>query len=96
MKRGDWEMMRYVEICGENGIGKRKKIFFYFFVGIMRERTPQGQGPAPSEMGKRLRRVRSAHYDKSRPYIYVIRFAYTHILAKLCFISIIDKALLQD
>jgi hypothetical protein len=72
-------MGRYVEICGEDLFGERKKIFFYFFVGIMKGRTPQGQGPAPSEMGKRLRRVRSAPADKSRPYIYVIRFAYTHI-----------------
>jgi hypothetical protein len=69
MKKGDVEMGRYIGICGENEIEERKKIFFYFFVGIMRERTPQGQGPAPSEMGKRLRRVRSAPTDKSRPHI---------------------------
>lgn len=72
-------MRRYVGIYEGNEIGERKKIFFYFFVGIMNGRTPPGQGPTPSEMGKRLRRLRSAPSDKSRPYIYVIRFAYTHI-----------------
>lgn len=96
MKKEDGEMLRYVGICCGDLFGERKKIFFYFFVGIMRERTPPGQGPSPSEMGKRLRRLRFAPSDKSRSYIYVIRFAYTQILAKLCFISIIDKALLQD
>ena len=79
MKRSDWEMMRYVWIYEGNEFGERKKIFFYFFVGIMRERTPRGQGPTPSVMGKRLRRLRSAPTDKSRPYIYCLRFAYTHI-----------------
>lgn len=75
MKRGDLEMLRYVEICCGDLFGERKKIFFYFFVGIMGERTPQGQGPSPSEMGKRLRRLRSAHIDKSRLYIYEQSFA---------------------
>lgn len=79
MKRCDLEMFRYVGIFEGNWFSERKKIFFYFFVCIMKGRTPQGQGPTPSEMGKRLRRLRSAPTDKSRLYIYVICFAYTHI-----------------
>ena len=73
-------------------LGERKKIFFYFFVGIMGERTPRGQGPAPSEMGKRLRRLRSAPGDKSRPYIYCLRFAYTHICSTSFLITYMSKA----
>lgn len=87
-------MRRYEEICCEDLFEERKKIFFYFFVGIMKERTPLGQGPAPSEMGKRLRRLRSAPSDKSRPYIYCLRFAYTHICLTSFLITNISGALL--
>lgn len=79
MKRGDLEMLRYAEICVEIGIGERKKFFFYFFVGIMRGWTPQGQDPSPSEMGKRLRRLRSAPANKSRSYIYVRHLSISNI-----------------
>ena len=94
MKRDDWEMRRYVGIYEGNEIGERKKIFFYFFVGIMGERTPPGQGPHHSVMGNRLRLLRSAPGDKSRSLIYCIRFAYTHICLTSFLITNISGALL--
>ena len=77
---------------------------YLFYIYKMRVDTP-GQGPSPSEMGEPTPSSALRAGDKSRPYIYCLRSAYTHIcltsflivhIAKLCFISIIDKALLQD
>jgi hypothetical protein len=68
-------MRRYVGICGENGIGERKKNFFLFFCGYNEGEDTPGTRPHPFGDGK------SASPPALRAWQQV---AFTHILFTLC------------
>ena len=89
-KRKVLDILGYVR---EGELGSGEKNFFIFYIYKMRVDTP-GQGPHPSVLGNRLRLLRSAPCDKSRPYIYCLRFAYAHICLTSFLIKYISKALL--